>query len=149
MKNYILIFILLLTTGVYSMAQTVNHDIQQSFQQAQTENKYVLMVFSGSDWCKPCMQLKQKILTQDDFVKYSSANFLLHEVDFPYKRKNRLPKAQQQHNDALAEQYNPEGIFPKVLLFNDEKELLGEIDYEEYMTTDQFINQLNAKIKTQ
>ncbi len=149
MKYPFLISAFILVTGFSAKTQSLDHDIQKSFQQAQENSQYVLMVFSGSDWCKPCIQFKQKILSNKTFTDYSSNRLLLHEVDFPYKRKNKLSKAQQKHNDMLAGKYNKEGVFPRVLLFNEHQELIAEINYKEYMTVDQFINQLRVYSKTE
>ena len=48
------------------------------------------MIFSGSDWCKPCINLKQSILLTDEFAKFSGEEMVLLELDFPYKKKNKL-----------------------------------------------------------
>ncbi|MFT5166012.1 MAG: thioredoxin-related protein [Saprospiraceae bacterium] len=149
MKYSISIFILFLTTGFSVKAQSIDNNILSSFQKAPEEGKYVLMVFSGSDWCKPCMQLKQKILSNEAFTNYSSNRLLIHEVDFPYKRKNKLSKTQQQQNDELAERYNKEGVFPKVLLFNVEGEIIVEVKYVEYMTPDEFIHLIDSQLEKQ
>ena len=149
MKYPTSIFILFLITGFYVTAQSADYNSQNSFQKAKEENKHLLMVFSGSDWCKPCMQLKQKILSNDVFTNYSSNRLLIHEVDFPYKRKNKLSKTQAKHNNALAEKYNQEGVFPKVLLFNADEEIITEVKYDQYMTADDFVHLINSQLEKQ
>lgn len=129
--------------GVFGFqAQTFYHDINESLALAKSSQKEVLMIFSGSDWCKPCMQLKNSVITSDEFSSFSSDRLVLLELDFPYRKKNRLPKEQQAHNEALAAKYNKEGRFPKVLLFNADQQLLGQINYKKNMPSKDFIDQI-------
>jgi len=83
------------------------------------ETMPTLLIFSGSDWCKPCIQLKKEVLDTPTFQKYAEANLILKEVDFPYKKANRLPKEKRDSNDALAAKYNPQGIFPSLILIDE------------------------------
>ncbi|MEO7120902.1 MAG: thioredoxin family protein [Ginsengibacter sp.] len=87
---------------------------------AKTENKYILLNFSGSDWCIPCMKLEQDVFNSSEFIQYSNANLVLVNADFPRKSKNKLSKEQQKLNDALADKYNPQGSFPFTLLLDAE-----------------------------
>lgn len=125
-------------------AQTFQHDAADSFSMAKDSSKEVLMIFSGSDWCKPCMQLRQSILESEAFSTFSDKQLVLLELDFPYRKKNQLPKEQQEHNEQLAEKYNQEGSFPKVILLNSDQVVLGQITYKNNMTTQQFIDQITA-----
>src|SRR5665213_2163422 len=85
---------------------------------AKNEKKYILLNFSGSDWCIPCMKLEQDIFNSNDFIKYANDNLVLVNADFPRKSKNQLSKEQQKLNDALADKYNPQGSFPFTLLLD-------------------------------
>lgn len=129
-------------------AQTFQHNFEESLTLAKDAQKEVLMVFSGSDWCKPCMQLKKSILTQQEFTEFSENNLVLLELDFPYRRKNRLPKEQRKYNEQLAEHYNKEGSFPKVLLFDDQANLIGNVTYQPNQSPKEFINQIEQLKRT-
>ena len=85
---------------------------------AKKENKYILLNFSGSDWCIPCMKLEQDIFNSADFIKYADNNLILVNADFPRKSKSQLSKEQQKLNDAVADKYNPQGSFPLTLLLD-------------------------------
>ena len=54
--------------------------------QAVEEGKGVIIAFTGSDWCGPCMQLKKETLGTADFIANASADFVLLELDFPRRR---------------------------------------------------------------
>jgi thioredoxin-related protein len=85
---------------------------------AKKENKFILLNFSGSDWCIPCMRLEQDIFNSDSFIKYANDNLILVNADFPRKSKNQLTKEQQKLNDTLADKYDPQGSFPFTILLD-------------------------------
>lgn len=118
-----------------------------AMKKAKDEKKEVLLIFSGSDWCKPCILLKKNILDTDEFKNYAEQNLVMLHLDFPYKKANKLEDAQAQHNAQLAETYNLDGIFPRVVLLNNSKTLLGEVSYSKDMSPSQFIDQLNEITK--
>ena len=45
-----------------------------ALKQAAKEKKAILVLFTGSDWCPPCMQLERKILSHKDFLKIAAEN---------------------------------------------------------------------------
>ena len=65
------------------------------------------------------------------------------EADFPMKKKNKLPKEQQAHNDKLADKFNKGGSFPLVLILNSEGKLLGKITTPKN-NIDEYINQIKS-----
>lgn len=103
---------------------------QTEAQEWAVENEgHILMVFAGSDWCRYCMQFDKEVLQQTDFAEYSSDKIAILFLDFPSRKKNKLEKAQRLHNEALADKYNRSGIFPRILLFDQEFNLYGGIDF--------------------
>ena len=113
-------------------------DIEQATEQAQTTNGAILMVFAGSDWCRPCMQFKKEVLESEQFVKFADQKLAVLYLDFPAKKKNRLSEEATTHNEKLAEQYNRSGIFPKVVLVDEDGAVLKDIIYTN-QKADQFI----------
>lgn len=105
-------------------------DIEVAKQEAEKTQNPILVVFSGSDWCKPCMKLKQEVLTSSEFEEYASQNLILVEADFPAQKKNRLSDEQTAHNDKLAETYNPNGVFPSMILLDHTGKKLGGMGYK-------------------
>ncbi len=89
----------------------------------------ILLVFSGSDWCIPCMKLKKQILLTDTFSNYAKEHFVLLNLDFPRKSKNKLPTDQQAHNDQLASIYNNQGFFPLVVIINSDGVFLASTGF--------------------
>jgi thioredoxin-related protein len=115
-------------------------DFEQAKAKAKAEEKLVLVNFSGSDWCAPCIKMKKNIFEQTVFTDYADANLVLVRADFPRSKKNKLDKAQQEQNDALAAKYNPKGTFPLTLLLNAEGKVikkwegLPKLEAKEFVT---------------
>ena len=93
-------------------------DLNKAEQIAKTEHKLILLNFSGSDWCIPCMKLRADIFNSDAFTQYANNNLILVNADFPRKKKDQLSKEQQKENDELAAKYNPDGRFPFTILLD-------------------------------
>ncbi|WDF54686.1 thioredoxin family protein [Mucilaginibacter sp. KACC 22063] len=111
---------------------------------AQQSHKLILINFSGSDWCGPCIRLRKEILESDEFETYAKDHLVLVRADFPRQKKNQLPKDQVKRNEALADVYNPDGKFPYTLLVDENGKVLRSWDGFPDETTAQFIAQVDA-----
>ena len=136
MKKISFIFILLL--GSLSYSQDWQTSYNRSLIKAKNENKKIILVFQGSDWCGPCIKLSQEIWSSDYFINYSNKKFVMLQADFPRKKKNFLSDEQQKSNNLLAEKYNPNGYFPFVVIIDKNENLLGEMGYKK-TTPENFI----------
>ena len=108
---------------------------EPSFEKAQTkaaaENKKVLLVFSGSDWCIPCIRLEDKVWKSQEFINYAESSLYLYRADFPKRKKNQLPVDKKAENEALAALYNIKGYFPWVVVFSASGKAVGAFAYED------------------
>ena len=100
-------------------------DFESAKQKAHKEHKYILLNFSGSDWCGPCIRMKDEIFETTEFKNYADSNLVLINADFPRAKKNQLGKEQQAKNDKLAEKYDPDGSFPFTVLMNEDGKVLN------------------------
>lgn len=112
-------------------------------QKAKKTHQLILINFSGSDWCGPCIRLRTEILESPSFEKYASSNLLLVRADFPRQKKNQLAKEQVKLNEALADQYNKEGKFPFTLLVDENGKVLKTWDGYPNETASQFIAEIS------
>ena len=96
---------------------------------ASKENRPIVLVFQGSDWCAPCIKLDKQVFSTETFQRYAKDHFVMLIADFPKKKKNALSQEQQLKNNALAEKYNQRGIFPLVVVLNQDGDVLGETGY--------------------
>ncbi len=91
-------------------------NFDKALQTAKTQHKYILLNFSGSDWCGPCIKLHNDYFGSQAFQDLAKEKLVLVNADFPRLKKNQLPKEQQKQNDHLADLYNRNGNFPQTVL---------------------------------
>lgn len=142
----LVIFISLVFSIFTVKAQDWKTDFEEAKQIATTENKPIILVFQGSDWCAPCIKLDREVWSTTIFKKYAQDYYVMLQADFPRKRKNSLPKAQTEANAKLFESYNKNGIFPFVVVLNSNGKVLGETSYKK-TTPENYIKELNIFIK--
>ncbi|WP_324671465.1 thioredoxin family protein [Hymenobacter sp. GOD-10R] len=134
-------------TQAQTSSVTWKGDLAAALQEAKTTNKPVLAVFSGSDWCKPCIMLKQEVFDQPEFAQYAQDKLVLARFDFPRSKKNKLPAEQTKQNEQAAAQLNKEGAFPLVVLLSPEGKVLAKTGYRPGgpAAYDAYLTQLLAK----
>jgi thioredoxin-related protein len=102
-------------------------DYEQALATAKAAKKCVLLNFTGSDWCGPCIQMKKVVFSKAAFLDYAKTNLVLVEVDYP-KRK-ALPEQLTKQNGRLLHQYDIESSgFPTVILLNPDGKRLGQLE---------------------
>jgi len=103
-------------------------DFSKAQQQAGQDKKMILLNFSGSDWCGPCIRMRKEIFGADVFNTYAVEHLVLVHADFPRLKKNQLSKEQTKQNEALADKYNREGKFPFTVLLNSNGKVIKQWD---------------------
>ncbi|GGG97848.1 MULTISPECIES: thioredoxin family protein [Pedobacter] len=121
-----LLFVALL--GLFAVPAIWMGNFSEAQKQAKITHKQILINFSGSDWCGPCIRLRREILESEDFEQYAAAHLLLVRADFPRLKKNQLPKEQIKLNESLAELYNKDGKFPFTVLVDENGKVLKSWD---------------------
>src|SRR5512140_2965556 len=58
-------------------------DVPKALEKAKTENKLVMLDFTGSDWCGWCIKLNKEVFSKPEFIEYAAKNLVAVEVDFP------------------------------------------------------------------
>ncbi len=120
--------------------------IEEARQAAADRGVPILMVFSGSDWCRPCIQMKKEVWDDPAFLDYARKSLVLLQLDFPARRKNQPGPEQMAHNEALAEQYNPGGEFPNAVLIGREGKEVAHFGYNPSMSAQDYVEYLKAQI---
>jgi thioredoxin-related protein len=119
-------------------------DFSQAIREAQKSHKLILINFSGSDWCGPCIRERKEILEKDAFENYASDHLILVRADFPRQKKNQLSKEQTQLNELLADKYNPDGKFPYTILVDEHGKVLKDWDGFPNESPEKFIEQIKG-----
>jgi thioredoxin-related protein len=117
-------------------------NFDQAKEQATQGHKQILLNFSGSDWCAPCIKMKKDVFEQSVFQEYAANNLVLLQADFPRTKKKQLAPELKAQNEKLAELYNPEGNFPLTLLLDEQGHVLHSWEGYTGATPDEFLNEL-------
>ncbi len=107
---------------------TWSNDLDKAMKTAKQEHECVLLTFSGSDWCGPCIRLHKDYFENAAFENYAKDNLVTVNADFPRLKKNQLSKEQQKKNDEMADRYNKDGAFPLTVLLNADGKVLKKWD---------------------
>ena len=119
-------------------------DFEQAKLQAKENNQMILLSFSGSDWCAPCIKMKKEVFDTPKFQDFASNNLVLVKADFPRQKRNQLETKQKEHNEKLAEQFNPNGKFPLTILLDSNGKVIKQWDGYSDMTVENFIKELQS-----
>jgi thioredoxin-related protein len=99
---------ILLTAIVFGCSKSAANDglswesnLETALQKAKTENKAVLVNFTGSDWCQWCIKLSNEVFSQPDFEKYAEENLILVKLDFP--KSIEQSNETKMYNNSLAQ----------------------------------------------
>jgi thiol-disulfide isomerase/thioredoxin len=115
-------------------------DLDKALEKSKSENKPVLIEFTGSDWCPPCIMMREKVFTKKEFIEKASKKFILVELDFPRGDKDLAEK-----NQPHAKAYKIEG-FPTVVLLNDSQKEFHRFFASEYPSIDKFLAHLDTSL---
>lgn len=140
------LMLIILPVLIVLSSATWRTDFAQAKQDAAKQNKNILLKFSGSDWCIPCIKMEKKLFDQDTFQHYATDHLLMVNADFPRQKKNKLSDELIKANEALAEQYNKEGHFPYTVLLDANGKVLKVWDGYKDMTPEEFINDIKNAI---
>ncbi|RZJ64240.1 MAG: thioredoxin family protein [Flavobacterium sp.] len=120
------------------------NDFEKAKKQASEQHKLILLNFSGSDWCGPCIVFTKQYLNDLEFLKSAETNLVVVNADFPRKKKNQLAPELVKRNEELAEKYNPEGKFPFTLLLDANGKVLKSWEGKPTATPKEWIDDVNS-----
>ena len=115
--------------GVFAMPAGFTDDFDAALKKAAAENKTVLTLFTGSDWCIWCKRLEGEVLSQKAFSDEVGKTFVPVFLDFP-SNKSLVKESTAKRNGELSEKYAVRG-YPTVLLLDAKGEVLGQTGYKE------------------
>ena len=96
---------------------------QPSFEKAKEiakeKHQLILLNFSGSDWCGPCIRMRKEIFDNPVFSATADSLLVMVNADFPRNKNNQLEKSVQKQNEMLADKYNAAGAFPLTVLLDE------------------------------
>lgn len=113
-------------------------NLETALQKAKTENKAVLVNFTGSDWCVWCKRLSTEVFSKSEFEDYAEGNLILVKIDFPQSIEQSTET--KFYNRQLAQKFGIQG-YPTILLLNSIGNLVlttgyqpgGPVNYVEHL----------------
>ncbi len=139
-----LFFALVLSfVAFFANAQEWETDMTKAQQKASEDNKPIVLVFQGSDWCAPCIKLDKQVWSTDEFQQYAKDHYVMLQADFPKKKEHQLSEEQTAKNEKLAEKYNPNGYFPFVVVMDKNGKILGQTGFKN-ISPKEYISLLNS-----
>ncbi len=123
MKKAILILTVIIISNFSVNAQN-NDDLNwiSSFKKAKeiavSENKPILIFFTGSDWCGLCKMLDKDFFASEKFKKIAKKSFVLYKADFP-RRTDIVSEIQKKENTILDKKYSKtrgQRVFPTIVI---------------------------------
>ena len=99
---------------------------KEAFTEAKEDKKIVFALFSGTDWCPPCMRLEKNVISKSEFTKALNDKYVFLLLDFP--RYRRLKEATARQNNLLLDKYKVES-FPTIVLIAPDGTELKKMSY--------------------
>ena len=136
--------ILLSMSFCIAMAQDV---LPSEKAMAAKEKKLILINFSGSDWCIPCIKMQKDFFENAAFQKMADSQLVIVRADFPRKKKNLPSPDITRRNEQLAELFNRDGNFPLTLLLDADLKLIKKWDGLPETNPEAFSKEISGIVK--
>jgi thiol-disulfide isomerase/thioredoxin len=106
----------------------IEDDMDRAMQLAASSNRYLLIDFTGSDWCGWCIRLDQEVFDQAHFRQNAPRDFVLVKLDFP--RKSSQTEQVKQKNRQWQQRLGVRG-FPTIFLADAEGRPFARTGYRQ------------------
>ena len=130
MRKYVIASIVFIVIAVLYCSQTEattwETDLKKASSTAKESGKYMLLDFSGSDWCGWCIRLEKEVFSQKAFKDFAEENLVCVLVDFP-SAKVQSKELKQQNMD-LAEEYDVKG-YPTIIILSPDGKPVAKTGY--------------------
>ena len=118
-------------------------DYEAALETAKRENKYVYVLFTGSDWCGWCVKLRKDVLTQKKFENFARTHLVLVYCDFP--KRNKLSAEQLRKQREWSRKLGAGGGVPSAVIVDSNGKVVGKIGG--YRKLKDYMKELNKIVK--
>ena len=102
-------------------------DAKEAIALAVDQDKDIIFLFTGSDWCPPCKKLEEEVLSEKDFLFEVSKHYVLVKFDFPKSIEQSEELVQQ--NKEYGKKFGVEG-YPTLVLTDNHLKPFAFAGYE-------------------
>ncbi len=113
-----------------------HEDFMAAREIAREQGRTLLVNFTGSDWCGPCIALEKNVFSQPAFLDYAAESLVLVKVDFP----SRVEQSQElmERNERLSVAMNVNNRLPTIVLLDSKGVIIDktgfmDVDSESYV----------------
>jgi len=97
-----IITFLFLLTGTLLYGQVTKLDNWETAREkAKAENKDILIILTGAEWCKPCVRMEKNVIEQSDFVDFANERLVIFEINLP-RHQDLNSRVVKDYNDFKA-----------------------------------------------
>ena len=121
-----LVFMAALGSSVF--ASEWETDFEKASKDAAKSGSYLLLDFSGSDWCGWCVRLEKEVFSKPEFKEFAKKNLVCVLLDFP--RSKAQSKELKEQNTGLARKFEIRG-YPTVLILAPDGSLVARTGYQQ------------------
>ena len=134
--KYILLLIIIIIANYNVLAQKSidlnwQTDFEEAKQLADSQNKLILIYFTGSDWSQSCKKLNTDFFYTEDFQELAQKYLILVRINSP-RRSELISGFQESKNLDLKKLYNQK-VFPTVIITDAEGKQLGMLESYNYL----------------
>ncbi|MGY6562316.1 MAG: thioredoxin family protein [Luteibaculaceae bacterium] len=116
MRLFVLLF--LLSFGVNAQV-TPYKKWDKAVEASKNENKDILIILTGKEWCAPCKKLENNVLRSSQFEDYAGTKMVVFEIDIPKSHLTRKNSAINKLHEEFSSKYSAKE-FPSLILVNHE-----------------------------
>ena len=113
--------------GKTDQTKRVLRGLTAALARAKEEKKNVYLLFTGSDWCLPCMTLEQTVLQHRLWTTYAASSLVIHVCDFPATRG--LDPETERENNRLKASFGVKNLPTQIILNGEGEELRRRVGY--------------------
>jgi thioredoxin-related protein len=134
--KYILLIIIFIVANNNVLAQKSidlnwQTDFEEAKQLADSQNKLILIYFTGSDWSQSCKRLNSDFFYTENFQELAQKYLILVRINSP-RRSGLISGFQESKNLDLKKRYNQK-VFPTVIITDAEGKQLGMLESYNYL----------------
>ena len=149
MKRIVVVLFLVISSLSFGQDSTTSlkwlTNLEKAEKISKKAKKPILVYFTGSDWCAPCIKLKEDFFNTEEFIEKAD-NMVLVMIDKP-RRIDIISERQMDYNKTIIKKYNSNKTFPKMIFLNHKGKILDEMSgYSYYGDTSNHFDFINKNI---